>query len=631
MNATIPHPGPVVAAARFAAPPADGWFGLALFGLALMLVFGWFWSLPLQLDTFAEDDLMLHRGQVTGALSSSVGQALTETVAGKYRPVASLLFLVTYRLLGDDFRAQVMVNTFAYAALCAGLGFALRRWAGVSVAVAVAVVVAAALSRFAYYHVLQRHGLMEIAATGLALGTVAACLAYRRSGRESSAWPAIVLFALCLHAHERYVVLAPVVAWAVWPGRMDAPLRRWLPAMLPWLIVAGNIAVKQSLLDVPFLTGTGGQAISLHAADVLRFFGTAWINLLGFNVGPEHLVAVDFRRQGAAAGVPSLLVLGSLGTLLVSSWRSGHLRWVPCLIIVGAAAATLLSASVTIRQEFRWLLTAELLLIAGLSLITVPAHPRCGNAGAMTAFLTLICGLVLADLFVRRHAERFFFVGWLTAAESFRDVVLEGARDHLNRGPVYLIEGSVDPRLFKHYGPEAGMTVLPTTLAGLNALSPDERRAGLFFAQRDGRWIQRFPDLQNEDHASPPAAQATAADVARNPALAALLNEAERSWYSTYLVGQHFLGTDLAKAEYYLERATAQVKEGNPYPYFSLGQLRERQGRLREALACYERALFLDQAAATQNPGFPAAVAGLREKMAAEDSARGTKGPVHSP
>jgi len=631
MNATLPHLKSARLAPHFAGVPVERWFGGALFGLALMLVLGWFWSLPLHLDTFAEDDLMLHRGQVTGTLSSSVWQALTETVAEKYRPVASLLFLATYRVLGDDFRALVMLNAFSYAALCAGLGYALRRWTGVSVPAAIAVVAAAALSRFAYYHVLQRHGLMEIAATGLALGTVAACLAYRRSGGSTAAWPAIVLFALCLHTHERYVVLAPVVAWALWPGRLDAPFRKWLPASWPWLIVAANIAIKQSLLGVAFLTGTGGQAISIHGMDVLRFFGTAWINLFGFNLGLEHLVAVDFRRLGAAAGVPILLVLGSLATLLAFSWRNGRLRWVPCIIIVGAASATLLSASVTIRQEFRWLLTAELLLIAGLSLLTVPVRTTDGSAGAMTAFLVLMGGLLLADLFVRRHAERFFFVGWLTAAESFRNVVLQGARSHLDRGPVYLVDGSVDPRLLVHYGPEGGVTVLPTTLAGTNALTLDERRAGLFFSQHEGRWFQYFPNLQNEEHASPPSAQATAADVARNPALAALLNEADRSWYSTYLVGQHFLGTDLAKAEYYLEKAVDMVKGGNPYPHFSLGQLRERQGRLREALASYERALALDQSATPPNPGFPAAVAGMREKLVAEEAAHVPSKPVQSP
>jgi hypothetical protein len=131
----------------------------------------------------------------------------------------------------------------------------------------------AAVSRFSYYNILQRHGLMEIVALALAGAVVAACCLYVSRRRRRYAISALVAFFLCIHTHERYLSLAPLLMAAFYLRRRPGWSLDWLLIASPVLLVAGNVLLKEFVLKIHFLTGTGGQHVDVHKTEILSFLG----------------------------------------------------------------------------------------------------------------------------------------------------------------------------------------------------------------------------------------------------------------------------------------------------------------------------------------------------------------------
>jgi hypothetical protein len=572
------------------APLLVAGFLLAL-SLAASLV--WFWSLPVHLDTFAEDDLRLLRAQESGTAASSLRQALTDTAAEKYRPVASVLYWLTFEAFGDAFRPYVLLNTLLHSGLAAAMGFVVWRFAGVSLWAAAGLTLLAAISRFSFYNVVQRHGLMEIVALALAGTALTACCIHSMRGERRFAVVALVAFGLCIHTHERYLTLAPLLVVSFYWNRGLGKLTDWLLVLAPLLLVAANVLVKETFLRIAFLTGTGGQHVDLGQTEITSFFGAGLASVLALDVGPAYLSALDFRSLGGIGYVPITMVVFGAGGLLVIASRAGGLNRRVLMLLTAAMAVLLLSASLTFRQEYRWLFAAELTFLGGVTVLSGAAGGHHRKLRLLAVSLVFL-GTAAADLMARRSAQNIFFMDWLANSESARATVIEATGPQLAYQPIYLIDGELSPLFFEEYAPGITPTVIPLASGSIDRLSKKEIEDGIFFTRQKGRWqlVSVKPSGQGVD--LPASDLVTPADIALIPELRELVPKAPGSWYYTYQVGLQFMTRNPRKAEHYIREAIAMVGSGNPYPYFHLGQLFHQRGDLKEALKYYELAARYD-------------------------------------
>lgn len=566
-----------------------------LLAVALGLSLAWFWSLPTQLNTFSEDDLSVLRLQQSGAAQSTFVQAITDKTAGKYRPITALLFWLTFEAFDNNFRSYIILNTLLHAGVCAALGFCVWHYARVGLGFAFGLTAVVAGSRFSYYNLLQRHGLMEIVALALAGVVVAACCLYASRGRRRFAVTALAGYFLCIYTHERYLALAPLLVAAFYLRRRPGWSVGWLLIASPILLVASNVLLKEFVLKISFLTGTGGQHINVHRTEILSFILSGIFSILGFDVGPAYLSAIDFRALGPVGFVPvALVVIGLLG-LVVAAWREGSLSLPLSALAVITLGVLLFSASVTFRQEYRWLYAAELALLGFSAVMAGGVVTQVRRRLAFGGLALVLVGTAAANLVARYHATNIFFMGWLVNSESARSVIIEGTGPQLGQRPIYLIDHSIHPLLFEQYAPGVKMTVLPLPSTAMDRLTADEIREGLFYTVSKGLWHQVSITLPKGEVPAESAETATAADIALLPALRELLPKAPGSWYITYKVALNFMTRNPRKAEFYLRQAIALVGQGNPYPYFSLGQLFHQNKNLPEALKYYELAVQYDE------------------------------------
>lgn len=565
-----------------------------LLAVALGLSLAWFWSLPTQLNTFSEDDLSLLHLQQSGAAQSTFVQALTDKMAGKYRPVTALLFWLTFEAFDNNFRSYIILNTLLHAGVCAALGFCVWHYARVGLGSAFGLTAVVAGSRFSYYNLLQRHGLMEIVALALAGVVVAACCLYASRGRRRFAVAALAGYFLCIYTHERYLALAPLLVVAFFLRRRPGWNVGWLLIASPILLVASNVLLKEFVLKISFLTGTGGQHINVHKTEMVSFILAGISSILGFDVGPAYLSAIDFRALGPVGFVPvALVVIGLLG-LVVVAWRDGSLSLRMSALAVITQGVLLLSASVTFRQEYRWLYAAELALLGFAAALAGGVVTKFRRRLAFGGLTLVLAGTAAANLVARYHATNIYLFDWLFKSESARAVIIDGTGPQLGHRPIYLIDYSINPLLFEQYAPGIKLNIKSLSSIALDRLTANQFREGLFYTVSKGLWHHVPITLPEGEIPAESADTATAADIALIPALRGLLPKAPGNWYYTYNVGQQFMPRNPRKAEYYLRQAIALVGPGNPYPYFSLGQLFHQNKNLPEALKYYELAVQYD-------------------------------------
>jgi hypothetical protein len=575
------------------------WHYGAVFALfyfsALALAFAWFWTLEVRFDTFTRDDLQVLIEQEKGEEAATAWQALAKPVFGRYRPASSLALWSLYKLTGDDFRARIIINTFIHSLFCAGLGFALWRLARAHFVAAWIVALLAVISRFAFYHTTQAYGIMEIMAAISGTITVGAGLLYLRTGDRTHFIALAIAFAVCINSHERFIVLAPFVALVALGARRPWQKIDWLFALLPLLVVGLNIATKEVLLEVSFLTVSTGTNISLQPVRVAEMGGAGLASIFGYNQGPMHFSGIDFREPGSIGIWAFVFVLAGTVVLLALRIRQGLFPWFAAAMLAGSAFLLVLIASIAERQEFRWLYMPELILLGSLAVLTRADGSDWIRRARLAAFLVAAGGLLWANVEVRRHANNLFFIGWLKNAESARKTIIDGARSQLDRRPVYVLDADPDPLFFplllKHYAPEVKSVVKEISSRDLEDLPPSRWDDSLFFKRIGGYWeivpLARPAGVGGEG-------SARAFDVALIPDLESRIVKAQTDWVESMRLGLDFMERSPATAERHIRHAVVLSGGSNPYPYFYLGQLLMGQKRYAEATASLRLAVAKD-------------------------------------
>lgn len=402
-----------------------------------------------------DDIYLLWESRRPGGFASSFWLGFTQTGGEKWRPLVTSTQALLTDVLGGNYQAWLRFLTvleWANALAVAYFAWVLsrRRWT-------VAVLTAAAMivSRFNTYFVWQSYGWMEGLALSFMLLTLAAA---RRAWQTSSArWTTAMVVAAAAAAlcHERYLCLLALTLMVP----LLSPRYTQLSSRIGWMAAASavpisNYLVKVYVLHVRFLAGNAGEDVHPGLRSVAKFGLDGLSSLLGYTVGPAYLTGIDASQLGVfpvlcavGFGLAASLILG-LGLYRdVKNGRSLRV-W---LLAPGLLGGLLLMASISGRQEHRWLYAPQVVLLLGLAWASSrpaarwPAGLRVGPAAVMG--FALLCS-VAADMQESRHVGDIYFMAGERMADSVLDRVVRQHSTELATSTVFLLSDEAGFKLF---------------------------------------------------------------------------------------------------------------------------------------------------------------------------------------
>ena len=433
------------------------------------------WYLPFPFRTLMGDDLYLDYGAHTGGYASGFLVAFTQTIGGKFRPVVTPVFYLATHLFGGDYGGYRYFN-LVLQILCVGLfGYLIWRLTLGRWLITVGAMMAATISRDNAFAVLQVVGLIESVALAFVLLTViAAERAYRQ---QKFVWlvGANGAFLLAEFSHERFIVLCPflILATLLAPIRFRSLAVRIGAAMVPLGVAFLNYAVKTWVIHVNFFVGAGGQVEHFSMSQFLQFMKDGLQSIIGYNTGPAYLSGQDAASLGAtgllvaACFVVPLAAVGlaAVGRDLIPTLRREPARARKYVIAVSLFLPVLASASISFRQEFRWLYVPFLVLIMGASWALAQLRPL--KPFALAATVVLFGGCLTVDVYYHQYLSNTYFMSAEIIADAVHKDVIDDHRQTLSSTTVFFVTSDpafsqynlADGLMFAVYAPEANMDV----------------------------------------------------------------------------------------------------------------------------------------------------------------------------
>ena len=421
------------------------WAIVIVFSLALLIIclFGFF---PHRV--FMGDDLGGIVSSQTGGWASLFAKAFTDAGANKYRPVFVSIFHLESILFGNNFNSYLYLNMFIELLSACLVSYICYRLSRKQPYVAFAGGVMFVISRFAYYNVLQAFGgpLEGMALLFFLLLVYTILNAYESKKPMSLAWPLLFYF-LVIFTHERYVVVGGFLVAAILLAPINFKLRwsRFVLAAIPLMILLFSYYLKTSILHIRFFEGTGGQPITFDYSQIFYFMFTGFVNMLGFNVGPSYLSGLHIFETGITGfvlgGILSIFIL-VLIVFYINYQRRANKK-IPLVAVrdiflfLVLFVLLLASASITFRQEYRWLYAPYTVVIFGIAYLSARISPV-----KWLRYLLITCILlsaVMVDTYYRSYLDNISFIDSMKIADSAKCNIIDKYGSNLSQKSIFLV------------------------------------------------------------------------------------------------------------------------------------------------------------------------------------------------
>lgn len=401
---------------------------LAVFALLLLGLVNVLWFNSFNFHTIMGDDVY---AWAFYSSHPSFHDLFLTASGGKYRPVVTAAQYILFHQFSADYQAWVAFNvTLNFLIVC--LLFALvRKLTRGDTIIAFLAALLYITSRFSYYNILQLMGVMEALCILLLVLILYVAAEFQQS---DSRWPGFALVGLYLVitlTHERYLVLFPFLALLV----LFKTGMKWRPkglllglACVPPLL---NVILKRLVFDTSVLMGTGGQAIGFDPVGVMKFMVKGLANMFWVNWGPDYLSGVTMSEVGPRARILVVLIAFALVAVIVlaavralrlkdrgerRAELKGFVLWLVLFL------SLLLAASITIRQEYRWLYAP---FVVCLVYFCYQFARLPGRVVVKYAVLVVLCVMLVgADSYYKRHEGNVFFFYGENIADSTYDATI---------------------------------------------------------------------------------------------------------------------------------------------------------------------------------------------------------------
>lgn len=370
------------------------------------------WFDPLRFQAFAGDDLGAFGTDPISPFSSIGSSALSE----KFRPVAASISIVISNWVNHDFHEMALFSWAIHAANGILFFLLLYRTIKLPLSLSVGVTVIVVFNRFATYLSMQDQAIMEgICITGFLLVLISSSSFLERPTIRGALFLTL-LFGLIIYTHERYLVLA--VPMGLLSAGTFSLNRRASIVLVSGVTAAGlsYLCIKKLLLQAPILVGTGGQSLAFDLPQISSFIWRGALNLVGINRGPAYLSLEDFPDSPwwiqfvsvASAVLCCGLIIGfARATILLPPGKERRASLLRLGFYVLTTAVLVIAASVTYRQEYRWLYPGYFAVLSLLSLCTVQLSGD-GKRWARPIFACLLLLSLCRELHLARYQSRFY-------------------------------------------------------------------------------------------------------------------------------------------------------------------------------------------------------------------------------
>lgn len=225
------------------------------------------------------------------------------------------------------------------------------------------------VSRFSYYDIGQYLGLMEAMAMIFAFALCVCLYKYINGQANRYFYYACVFYFLDCFTHERFVVLFPMLIFAVIVKKGYRIINA--PVAIITFILANYIRFAALKSFIPEGTGNSKVSETFKLSSFFASVKTEILYLCGINTGPTHLNGIDFKDANIAVKI--LIIIGifafimfickSVYSILMRS-KKIEFDWIKnILLFLGFIIGSIVSSAVTIRVEMRWLYAPFLFLL----------------------------------------------------------------------------------------------------------------------------------------------------------------------------------------------------------------------------------------------------------------------------
>lgn len=355
---------------------------------AVMAVLCWFYfSLPVQV--FFGDDARLIYTALHGGMYSRFPDTIFQAELLKYRPVLNAVVSLLVPIFGTNHGAWEAFDKIGTLAACGAFFFCCWTISKRSLFTAIAFTLLLGVSRFVYTAVTQAGGFIEWFPLALTLLMLLEVILYFDDENSGSPGRAVLWYGLMLYTNERFMPMIVPLLLFLWLAK-----RSNLLILASLAIVASNVLIKALVFHFNFLQGTNGQAIQFKPSDLFGFVVSGIQNLLGYPVIPQYLSGMQFDQLTRLQQFPSFVFSATVIASYVAAFAlkrpkfpKATKEWaVPGILLIGLGLLVL-SASVTIRQETRFLFApyAIMLLLVAYGL---------GQIQAQRLLVTALTGII---------------------------------------------------------------------------------------------------------------------------------------------------------------------------------------------------------------------------------------------
>lgn len=320
------------------------------------------------------------------------------------------------------------------------------------------------VSRFSYYDIGQYLGLMEAMAMIFAFA-MCVCLYKYINGQENRYfYYACVFYFLDCFTHERFVVLFPMLIFAVIVKKGYRIINA--PVAIITFILANYIRFAALKSFIPEGTGNSKVSETFKLSSFFASVKTEILYLCGINTGPTHLNGIDFKDANIAVKI--LIIIGifafimfickSVYSILMRS-KKIEFDWIKnILLFLGFIIGSIVSSAVTIRVEMRWLYAPFLFLLLLTAYIygvdkkiTVrksknktigTSLSRIFHVSFVSAILVMVWGfcMLVGDMYYRGYYNKIYLFEGQNRANSLANETYYKYDKDLSNKRIYIIK-----------------------------------------------------------------------------------------------------------------------------------------------------------------------------------------------
>ncbi len=236
------------------------------------------------------------------------------------------------------------------------------------------------LSRMSYYQISQVYGLMETAATIMALGILILLYFYinQREKDKELYLSCILYFAICF-VHERYLALLPLIYLALIFTIRRGEKPDWKKWLAPLLTFGAVMGIRRMTIGTVIPAGTGGTQVTdtFSVSEAIGYALSQAAYIFGCNAGPEHLNGMSWADSPRLikllvmlADIVLLVFVLAFVVQIIRNRKQALIYLKNTALFVTFIALCIGSSSVTVRVEMRWIYVSYTAAVLFLCYIT---------------------------------------------------------------------------------------------------------------------------------------------------------------------------------------------------------------------------------------------------------------------